>query len=167
MSRSRIVSLIVILVLANYLVFSNLIMLLFTAGNEAATRATTLSTPRATRTAIPMPPEATETREAVPTPTDTPMPTATLVPTPLSPATATPPAATPTLNRALIPTYAPVAPGAPLKFPFRYVIKQGDTLSGLADRFLVPQAKIMAANNISNPNFIRVGQELIIPDPNQ
>lgn len=161
MSRSRVISLVIVLVLANYLVFTNLGFFLWRAGEEAVTRVSSTRQPRITRTAATATPVA-----SVPADTPTPLPTLTPTSTPLG-ATATP-AATPTLvrtptpNRSAIPLYTP---GAPLKYPFRYVIRQGDVLSVLANRFNVPMAKILAANGLSNPDLIRIGQELIIPDP--
>jgi competence protein ComEC len=44
-----------------------------------------------------------------------------------------------------------------------YVIQVGDSLSGVADRFGVPVAAIVEANNMDNPDFVFVGQRLIIP----
>lgn len=44
-----------------------------------------------------------------------------------------------------------------------YVVKPGDTLFAVALRFGVTAADITAANNLSNPNLIFVGQRLIIP----
>jgi LysM repeat protein len=44
-----------------------------------------------------------------------------------------------------------------------YVIQVGDSLSGVADRFGVPVAAIVEANNLDNPDFVFVGQRLIIP----
>lgn len=46
---------------------------------------------------------------------------------------------------------------------FTYIVQPGDTLSGIAQRFDVSMQEIIEANNIVNPNFIYVGQELIIP----
>ena len=50
-----------------------------------------------------------------------------------------------------------------------YVVKSGDTLSGIANRFKVSGGyKALAAyNNISNPNIISVGQVLRIPGGNK
>jgi LysM repeat protein len=45
------------------------------------------------------------------------------------------------------------------------VVKSGDQLSRIATTFGVTVAAIQAANNIENPNLIRVGQKLIIPLP--
>lgn len=44
-----------------------------------------------------------------------------------------------------------------------YVIQVGDSLSGVADRFGIPVAAIVEANNLDNPDFVFVGQRLTIP----
>lgn len=43
-----------------------------------------------------------------------------------------------------------------------YTVKSGDTLSRIANRFNTTTAKLAATNHISNPNLIRVGQQLQI-----
>ena len=165
MPRARIISIIVVLILANYLVFSNLSVLLFKVGDEAATKLDNARQPRITLTptVVGDAPDGTPAPADTPTPLPTMTPTATRAVTP-APAVSPTPVPSPTANRAAIPLYTP---GAPLKYPFRYVVKQGDTLSGLAARFNVSAAKILAANNIANADYIRIGQELIIPDPAQ
>ena len=45
-----------------------------------------------------------------------------------------------------------------------YTLKWGDTLSGVAKKFGVPVAAITSANGITDPNKIREGQKLTIPD---
>jgi LysM repeat protein len=45
----------------------------------------------------------------------------------------------------------------------RYLVREGDTLSGIAARFGVPEEAILEANGITDPNRILVGQELVIP----
>lgn len=45
----------------------------------------------------------------------------------------------------------------------QYVIAQGDTLSGIADRFSVPLAELKSYNSISSSSKILVGQKLTIP----
>ena len=44
-----------------------------------------------------------------------------------------------------------------------YVVKAGDTLQKIADRFDVSVSDITSANSLSSPNLIRVGDELDIP----
>lgn len=43
-----------------------------------------------------------------------------------------------------------------------YVVKAGDTLSGIAKKYNTTYQKIASDNNIANPNIIQVGQKLII-----
>jgi LysM repeat protein len=56
--------------------------------------------------------------------------------------------------------YPPVIDPAPV---CEYVIKPGDTLSGIAVRFGVSMKDLMHLNGIHNPNFIFVGQVLALP----
>ena len=44
-----------------------------------------------------------------------------------------------------------------------YVVKSGDTLSGIATANGVTVSALMEANNIKKPNAIRAGQKLVIP----
>jgi N-acetylmuramoyl-L-alanine amidase len=44
-------------------------------------------------------------------------------------------------------------------------VRTGDQLSRIARKYGVTVAAIQKANNIKNPNLIRVGQKLIIPLP--
>ena len=44
-----------------------------------------------------------------------------------------------------------------------YTVKAGDTLSGLADQFKTSVKEIMDANNITNADFINIGQDLMMP----
>ena len=46
-----------------------------------------------------------------------------------------------------------------------YVVREGDSLSGIASRFGVSEQAIQRANNITDPNSIYAGQELVIPEP--
>ncbi|GAB4532156.1 MAG: hypothetical protein Kow0063_12360 [Anaerolineae bacterium] len=60
------------------------------------------------------------------------------------------------------------APGPPPSAPQKpqytyYTVRPGDTLMAIAWRFGVSQVAIMRANNISNPDFVYVGQRLVIP----
>ena len=45
----------------------------------------------------------------------------------------------------------------------QYVIQPGDTLSGISEKFNVPQIEIARANGILNPDRIFAGHVLIIP----
>jgi len=47
-----------------------------------------------------------------------------------------------------------------------YLIQRGDTLWLIAQRFGLTVGQLMAANGISNPNYIYYGQTLLIPGPN-
>ena len=46
----------------------------------------------------------------------------------------------------------------------RYVIRRGDTLSGIADRFDISLSSLKRANKIAVIDNIRIGQVLIIPN---
>lgn len=47
--------------------------------------------------------------------------------------------------------------------PIIHVVKAGDTLGNLSTFYDVPLEDLMAANNLTNPNLLSVGQQLIIP----
>ena len=47
-----------------------------------------------------------------------------------------------------------------------YTVQGGDTLSGIAQQFGVSVDALMAANNISNADLLRAGDQLIIPQTN-
>lgn len=53
--------------------------------------------------------------------------------------------------------------GAPTSQPVRYTVQAGDTLYRIGIRYGVTVSAIATANNIANPNLIRPGQVLIIP----
>jgi LysM repeat protein len=44
-----------------------------------------------------------------------------------------------------------------------YIVRDGDTLGGLAEQFGTTVEEIMAVNNLTDPNNLQVGQALIIP----
>ena len=67
------------------------------------------------------------------------------------------PVPTPTSTPQALPTAAPVT----------YVVKAGDTLSGVADMFGVTVDDIVRFNNIADPNALQVGQVLTIPGRKQ
>jgi len=56
-----------------------------------------------------------------------------------------------------IPTWTPIV----------YVVRPGDSLSGIAYRFDVPIEQLAKANDIDDPNVIAAGQRLVIPGPTQ
>ena len=60
------------------------------------------------------------------------------------------------------PSDAP-ALAAPTAQPLVHVVVPGDTLTGIADYYAVNMYDIMDANGLTNPNWLYVGQELIIP----
>ena len=44
-----------------------------------------------------------------------------------------------------------------------YVVEPGDTLGLIAEKFSVAVSDLMLANNLTNKDFIQIGQELVIP----
>ena len=92
-------------------------------------------------------PEATSTAD---NPTETPVPLMRIVtPTPVDPSSA--------------PQEPSDVPETPSEIPDSYVVAEGDTLYGIAVRFGVDLAEIVAVNGLADPNDIQVGQELIVP----
>jgi LysM repeat protein len=55
------------------------------------------------------------------------------------------------------------AASTPTAAPIIHTVVSGDTISGLALKYDVPEEDIIAANNLANPNFLTLGTELIIP----
>jgi LysM repeat protein len=73
--------------------------------------------------------------------------------------------ATPTAS-SLIATATPGIASAAVPSQQVYVIKAKDTLSGVAKRFGITLAELLAANPaIKNPDKIALGQQIIIPPP--
>ena len=46
---------------------------------------------------------------------------------------------------------------------FNYIVEEGDTLFGIALKFNVPLQTLIEINNLQNPDYIDVGQEIEIP----
>jgi LysM repeat protein len=76
-----------------------------------------------------------------PTPTHTPLPTF--------------------VTASSVPTVPPTE--APTPAPLVYVVKEGDTLSSIAQTYGVSVQDIIEANGLANPDMIHLGQKLIIP----
>ncbi len=66
----------------------------------------------------------------------------------------------PTLTPAPTSTPAPTATPRPTT----YVVQRGDELKNIAAQYRVDIFALIRANNIPNPDSLRVGQELRIPD---
>ncbi len=75
----------------------------------------------------------------------------------LVPAAAPPPAAPPTE----VPTAAPEP--SPTAATATYVVKPGDTPVAIAQRYRIKVDDLLAANNITDPRALQVGQTLRIP----
>ena len=103
-------------------------------------------------------PSPTASPTATPTATPTPSATPTKSPTPSATPTKSP-TPTPTATKSPTPTPTPTATTK----PSTYTVVSGDTLTKIATRFGVTQAALMAANKITNPNSIQLGQKLVIP----
>lgn len=52
---------------------------------------------------------------------------------------------------------------APTEQQVVHTVQAGDTISGLALLYDVPEEDIVAANQLENPNFLQVGMQLVIP----
>lgn len=79
--------------------------------------------------------------------------------TPTQSATPHPPTNTPTITNTLPPTETPTQTG-----PLSYIVQEMDTLSSIAEEFDLDGIQLlMYVNDITDPDAIYVGQELIIP----
>jgi LysM repeat protein len=141
-------SVVIVLVLLNYIVFNILIRQLIATSRPVAV---VTSTPRPTFT-------ATVIRA-----TPTPQPTNTLV---VPPSTPTPPAS-PTIAVTPSPTASPVPTATPTGGTRIHRVQAGETLSEIAALYGVSVQALVRANGITNPSLIYTGQELIIPYPGE
>jgi LysM repeat protein len=64
-------------------------------------------------------------------------------------------------QRLVVPKLEPTP--LPTAEPFTYTVEAGDSLGALALKFNVDAKEIMRANDISDPNALRVGQNIVIP----
>lgn len=65
-------------------------------------------------------------------------------------------------QRLVIPGVTPTP--APTAEVTRHVVQVGETMSAIAVRYGVTVQAILQANNLTDPNYLRVGQELVIPE---
>jgi len=82
-------------------------------------------------------------------------------PTPQPTDTPSPPTQTPTPSPTSEPSGTPTPSG-----PVTYIVELDDTLFSIAQQFGVSIDALIFANNITDPNNIGVGTQIIIPDPN-
>ncbi len=101
--------------------------------------------------------EVSPSATSIPSPSQRATPTPTVAPTPTSV-----PTPTPAPTQAPTPTPAPTAQPTPVPQQ-TYTVVAGDTLALIAERFGTTVAAIQAANGISDPNQISIGQVLVIP----
>ena len=71
------------------------------------------------------------------------------------------PSAQPTDPPRRTPTPSPVVTAEPT--PFVHIVERGESLSEIAALYQVDVDDIVTLNDISNPNRIQVGQEILIP----
>ncbi|HYN86928.1 MAG TPA: LysM peptidoglycan-binding domain-containing protein, partial [Ardenticatenaceae bacterium] len=85
---------------------------------------------------------------------------------PVSPTFTPLPAATHSASATPLPP-TPTASATPLIFPtptpIIYTVQPRDTLNALAVHFGVSLEQLMSANGLTDPNFLQLGQQLIIP----
>jgi LysM repeat protein len=152
-------SILIILVLLNYIIFSTAFTLLAKQGSPG---------PNPTRTAWP----TYEKVEAKPIgwqvlPTSTRRPTRVPVTATWTP-TAVPTAEITATTSTLSPTVAPVTPtSTPTVEAISHTIARGDTLSEIAAQYGVTVQDLMEANDLTDAGHIVTGQTLIIPEPRQ
>jgi LysM repeat protein len=73
------------------------------------------------------------------------------------------PASTATTPAEPVTTSQAVETGAATAELVVHTVSAGDTISGLAFQYDVPEEDIIAANQLENPNFLQLGMQLIIP----
>lgn len=96
--------------------------------------------------------------QVITVPTPTPRPTAAVnLPAVTPRPTSTPAPATP----------APTSTPSPTPTPIIYQVQKGDTLSEIAKQFGITVEALQEANAILNPEFLQIGQELVIPREDQ
>ena len=71
------------------------------------------------------------------------------------------PTTTPEVTIAPVVTPTTLPPAAPRV----YIVESGDTLSGIADRFGTTAADIIELNEMTDPDNLSIGDELLVPAP--
>lgn len=73
---------------------------------------------------------------------------------------------TPTVAPSAEPTLAASPTPTPAPTPTVYIVKSGDTLSKIAASFGLTVEDLLAVNpQITDPNSIQIGDEIVIPEP--
>jgi len=162
---------IIALVLVNYILITT-VWRAVGQGNAPAPTPTRTPKPTFTPAAVAVV-FVTPTNTPRPPATDTPMPTATwtLPPTvaatagPVEPIAPTPTPAGETVEPTPIPspTAVPIAAATPT--PRVHIVQPGEVLLLIAKQYGVDVEELMRLNNLSSPDWIYVGQQLIIPQP--
>ncbi len=62
-----------------------------------------------------------------------------------------------------LPTATQIPPDLPRGTKLDYTIQSGDTLAGIASKFNSTEEAIIKENNITDPNAIQVGQQIVVP----
>jgi murein DD-endopeptidase MepM/ murein hydrolase activator NlpD len=62
----------------------------------------------------------------------------------------------------IITCFSPVKAQDQTSYPV-YIVQSGDTLASIADRFGVSEDDLISYNNITDPDFVSIGTQLIIP----
>ncbi|MGQ9665942.1 MAG: LysM peptidoglycan-binding domain-containing protein [Anaerolineae bacterium] len=163
--RGSWLGLIIVLVLVNYLLVTTVWRMV---GHGMAPAPTPTRTPKPTFTPpavamlfiTPTPRSlATATLEPTPTRTMPPAPAVTIVPA--EPVTPTLPSVSETVQLTPSPTPAGGTPAVARV----HVVQAGEALLLIAQRYGVDVEELMRVNNLSNPDWIYAGHELIIPQP--
>ncbi len=83
---------------------------------------------------------------------------------PAPPPTLVPPTATPRPTTTPVPTATAVPATATPERGRTYVVQKGDELKHIAAQYHVDIFKLISANDVPNPDSLRIGQVLKIPD---
>ncbi len=65
---------------------------------------------------------------------------------------------------AAFPTPAPIPTPTATPMPVYYTVQQGDTLYGIAGRFEINPTILVEVNELTNPDLLQPGQQLLISD---